>query len=163
MTYVLVAPEMMTSAATNLAAIGSDLSEAHMAAAASTVGLVPAAADEVSLSIAHLCSMYAEDFQGLAGRAAVFHEQFLGSLLSGAASYAHTEIESLIGLLLQDLWYNALVPFGNAVLLPALFDLLELNIKIYQFWHGPGSQPAWLRWIIWELQQAFKNIPPEGF
>ena len=34
MSYVIAAPEMMTSAATDLATIGSDLSAAHTAAAA---------------------------------------------------------------------------------------------------------------------------------
>jgi hypothetical protein len=48
MSYVIAAPEIMTSAAADLAAIGSDLSAAHLAAAAPTVSLVPAAADEVS-------------------------------------------------------------------------------------------------------------------
>jgi hypothetical protein len=47
MSYVIAAPEMMTAAATDLAGIGSALSEAHMAAGPS-VALVPAAADEVS-------------------------------------------------------------------------------------------------------------------
>jgi hypothetical protein len=71
MSYVIAAPEMMTAAAADLAGIGSALSEAHMAAAPSTVGLVPAAADEVSAGVAHLFSRYAEDFQGLAGRGGV--------------------------------------------------------------------------------------------
>ena len=71
MSYVIAAPEMMTAAATDLAGIGSTLTEEHTAAAALTVGLVPAAADEVSAGVAHLFSRYAEDFQGLAGRAAV--------------------------------------------------------------------------------------------
>ena len=48
MSYVIAAPETMTSAATDLAGIGSTLSEAHMAAAPPTVGLVPAAAYEAS-------------------------------------------------------------------------------------------------------------------
>jgi hypothetical protein len=78
MSYAIAAPKMMTSAATDLATIGSDLSVAHMAAAPPTVGLVPAAADEVSAGVAHLFSRYAEDFHGRAGRAAAFHEQFMG-------------------------------------------------------------------------------------
>ena len=59
MSYVIAAPEMMAAAATDLAGIGSDLSAAHTAAAAPTVALVPAAADEVSAGIAHLFSTYA--------------------------------------------------------------------------------------------------------
>jgi triacylglycerol lipase len=41
MSYVIAAPEMMTSAATDLATIGSDLSAAHMAAALPTTALIP--------------------------------------------------------------------------------------------------------------------------
>ena len=48
-----------------------------MVAAAPTVALIPAAADEVSASIAHLFSQHAQDYQALAGQAAVFHEQFV--------------------------------------------------------------------------------------
>jgi hypothetical protein len=91
MSYVIAAPEMMTAAATDLAGIGSVLSEAHAAAVAPTVALVPAAADEVSAGVAHLFSCYAEDFHGLAGKAAAFHEHFVGQLNAGASSYASTE------------------------------------------------------------------------
>jgi hypothetical protein len=99
MSYVIAAPELMTSAATDLASIGSALSEAHVAAAPPTVALVPAAADEVSAGIAHLFSRYAEHFQGLAGRAAAFHEQFAHRLTAGAHSYAATEAANAASLL----------------------------------------------------------------
>ena len=70
MAYVIAAPEMMTAVAGDLGHIGSTLIEEHTAAAASTVGLVPAAADEVSAGIAHLFSRYAEDLSraGSGGR-----------------------------------------------------------------------------------------------
>lgn len=100
MSYVLAAPEMMTSAATDLATIGSDLSGAHTAAAAPTVGLVPAAADEVSASVAHLFSQHAGAYQALAGQAAAFHEQFVQNLKSSAASFVG--IEETIALLLKN-------------------------------------------------------------
>ena len=61
MSYVIAAPEMMTSAATDLATIGSTLSAAHMTAALPTAAVIPAAADEVSASIAHLFSQYGGD------------------------------------------------------------------------------------------------------
>jgi hypothetical protein len=171
MPYVIAAPEIMATAATDLAGIGSDLSAAHTAAAAPTVGLVPAAADEVSAGIAHLFSSYSADFHGLAGRAAVFHEQFLGSLRSGATSYASAEaanIETFIRSLLQNFGQDVLVPaatwllqtFGADVLVPALLDLVYLNIKIYQFWHGPGTTPVWLRQLEAAIAEAFKNLPP---
>ena len=76
MSYVMAAPEMMAAAATDVAAVGSTLSAAHMAAAP-TVAVIRAAADEVSGSIAHLFSGYGQDYQALAGQAAAFHEQFM--------------------------------------------------------------------------------------
>ena len=66
---------------------------AHTAAAAPTViALAPAAgADEVSAGVAHLFSQYAKDFQGLAGKATAFHEQFAQNLKTSAASYTSAE------------------------------------------------------------------------
>ena len=91
MSYVMAAPDMMTSAATDLAAVGSTLSAAHLAAAAPTVAVTPAAADEVSASIAHLFSKFGHGYQTLAGQAAAFHEQFVQRLTAGTGSYAAAE------------------------------------------------------------------------
>jgi len=90
MSYVIAAPEMMTATATDLATIGSNLSAAHMAAAP-TVAVVPAAADEVSASIAHLFSQYGGGFQALAGKASVFHDQFVHNLKASAGAYTSAE------------------------------------------------------------------------
>ena len=91
MSLVIAAPEVMADAAAGLANISSTLDAAHMAAATPTVAVVPAAADEVSASIAHLFSQHAQDYQALAGRAAAFHEQFVQHLTSSAAAYASAE------------------------------------------------------------------------
>ena len=82
---------MLAAAAADLATIDSSLSAAHTAAAAPTVALVPAAADEVSASIAHLFSQHAGDYQAVARQAAAFHEQFIQNLNASAHSYASTE------------------------------------------------------------------------
>jgi hypothetical protein len=127
MSYVIAAPEMMTSAAADLAAIGSNVSAAHMVAAAPTVAVVPAAADEVSAAIASVFANHAQAFQGLAGKAAAFNDQFVQTLKSGGAAYAQTEATSAAGL--RSLWLPllSLVPPGilidasNAALLVALF------------------------------------------
>ena len=91
MSFVIAAPEMMTAAATDLATIGSNVSAAHMAAAAPTVAVIPAAADEVSASIAHLFSGFAQDYQALAGQAAAFNQQFVQHLTASAGSFASAE------------------------------------------------------------------------
>lgn len=91
MSLLIAAPESMTAAAADLANIGSALSAAHTAAATPTVAVIPAAADEVSASIAHLFSQHAQEYQALAGQAAAFQEQFVQHLTSSAGSYASAE------------------------------------------------------------------------
>jgi len=101
MSCVIADPEMMTSAASDLAAIGSTVNAAHMVAAARTTSVIPAAADEVSASIAHLFSQHAANYQALAAQAAAFNDQFVQHLTAGAFSY--TDIEATLAWLLQNL------------------------------------------------------------
>ena len=61
MSAVIAAPQLMEAAATDLSAIGSTLDAAHILAAAPTISVLPAAADEVSAGIADLFSGYARD------------------------------------------------------------------------------------------------------
>jgi hypothetical protein len=68
MSYVIADPEIMTSAASDLARIGSDLSAAHAAAATRTLAVIPAAADEVSTGIAQLFSGYGRTIRRWPGR-----------------------------------------------------------------------------------------------
>ena len=77
MSFVIVAPEMTTAAATDLASIGSTISAANAATAAPTAGMVAAAADEVSAAIAAVFGTYAQGYQSLSAQAAAFHEQFV--------------------------------------------------------------------------------------
>ncbi len=98
MSLLIAAPESMTAAAADLANIGSALSAAHTAAATPTVAVIPAAADEVSASIAHLFSQHAQEYQALAGQAAAFQEQFVQHLTSSAGSYASAEAASAASL-----------------------------------------------------------------
>jgi hypothetical protein len=91
MSSVVADPELMTSVASDLAGIGSNVSVAHMVAAARTTSVIPAAADEVSAGIAHLFAQHAQDYQALAGQASVVHDEFVQHLTSSAASYASTE------------------------------------------------------------------------
>jgi hypothetical protein len=99
MSYVIAAPEMMTAAATDFATIGSNLSAAHMAAAARTTAVIPAAADEVSTGIAQLFSQHAASYQAMAAQAAAFNGQFVQHLTAGAFSYADIEAAITVFLL----------------------------------------------------------------
>ncbi len=111
MAYVIAAPEIMTAAATDLATIASNVNAAHMVAAAPTLALVPAAADEVSAGIAHLFSQHAANYQALAGQAAAFQEQFVQHLTAAAFSYA--SIEAALANLLQ--FGDFLSEIGNVI------------------------------------------------
>jgi hypothetical protein len=131
MSYVMATPELMTSAATDLATIGANVSAAHMAAAASTVALVPAAADEVSAGIAHVFSGYAADFHGLASGAAAFQQQFVQNLKTSALSYA--SVEDAIASFLQGLITSA-GSFVNSLNQQLQQLLNELrNVLLYAF------------------------------
>ncbi len=99
MSAVIAVPELMAEAATDMATIGSNLSAAHMTAAAATVAVLPAAADEVSASIAHLFSGYGQDYQKLAGESAASYEHFVQHLTASAGAYASAEAANTAALL----------------------------------------------------------------
>jgi len=65
----LLAPEMVAEAAGNLAGIGSAISEANSAAAASTTQLLAAGQDEVSAAISALFSSHGQGFQAVSAQA----------------------------------------------------------------------------------------------
>ena len=146
MAYVIAAPETMTSAATDLATIGSNLSAAHAAAAPPTLAVLPAAADEVSASIAHLFSRHGQDYQALAAQAAAFQEQFVQNLTASAGSYAGAEAAS--ASLLQPLTASA-GSFTSAIatLQSQILNLLnsvnaawdQLLNSLTGFWNSPYS------------------------
>jgi PE family len=91
MSCVIATPEFVTAAATDLANVGSSLSEANAAAATPTTGVLAAAEDEVSAAIAALFSAHGQGFQALGAQAAAFHAQFVQALTAGAGSYVSAE------------------------------------------------------------------------
>jgi len=90
--FLIVAPELIADAATDLANLGSLIGSANSAAAAAITGVLPAAADEVSAQIAALFSSHAVGYQQLSAQAATFHQQFVQSLTAGAGTYAAAEV-----------------------------------------------------------------------
>jgi hypothetical protein len=156
MSYVIAVPEMMTSAASDLAAIGSDVSAAHLAAATPTVSLIPAAADEVSAAVTHLFSRYAQDFHGLAAKAAAFHDQFMATLTTGAHSYAATEAAAVASL-----------GHGAASLpsLPSIGNILgNILVPLHQwFLTWPASIQGFVNDITRPLQAALVPLAVLAF
>ena len=91
MTYVVVAPEMVAAAATDLANVGSTLSAANAAAPAPTMGVLAAGADEVSAAIAALFQAHGQAYHVLSAQAAAFQTKFEAALTAGANAYASAE------------------------------------------------------------------------
>ena len=135
MSFVIAAPEMMTAAATDMATIGSNVSAAHMMAAARTTSVIPAAVDEVSTGIARLVSQHATDYQALAAKAAAFHEQFMHHLTAGAFSYASIEAApaASLGSLLSLVPPGILINLGMAGIDAGLFLIAGIVIGYLAF------------------------------
>lgn len=100
---------MVAEAAGSLAGIGSAINGANAAAAASTTQLLPAASDEASGATSALFGGYAQEYQALSAQMALFHDQFVQALTSGARMYAATEAANASPLqtLEQDVLINA--------------------------------------------------------
>lgn len=92
MSFVVTAPEIVTTAAGSLATIGSTLRDATSAVASSTTGVAAAAADEVSIAISELFGSYGQEFQAVSAQATAFHDEFVSLLNGGAAAYLDAEI-----------------------------------------------------------------------
>ncbi len=86
MSYVLALPEMMSTAATDVSAIGSVVAKANQGVAGATTGIFAAAQDEVSVAIAALFSAHAQGYQALSSQAAAYHKWFMQTLTGAAGS-----------------------------------------------------------------------------
>ncbi|MGB9306650.1 MAG: PE family protein, partial [Mycobacterium sp.] len=91
MDLLVVAPEFVTAAATDLANVGSTLTQANAAAATPTSQLLAAASDEVSETIAALFGEHAQAYQARSAQAQGFHQQFVQLLTAGAGAYTAAE------------------------------------------------------------------------
>ncbi|HTQ16258.1 PE-PPE domain-containing protein [Mycobacterium sp.] len=91
MSLVVVEPEALAAAASDLTSLGSAIGGANATAAAQTTGLLAAGADEVSTAIAALFGAHGQAFQVASARAAAFHQEFVQALTAGAGSYATVE------------------------------------------------------------------------
>ena len=91
MSLLVMAPELLASAAADLKSISSALDAAHAAAAGPTTGLLAAGADEVSVAVASLFSGHGKAFQALSAQASTFHTQFVQALSGAQGAYAAAE------------------------------------------------------------------------
>ena len=91
MNFVAAQPESLAMAAGRLQEIGSALTAQNSASAAPMTGVLPAAADVVSLLTAAQFAKHGQMFQTLSAQAAALHENFVNTLRASAGSYAATE------------------------------------------------------------------------
>ncbi len=94
MSYLLVAPELLTSAATDLEGIASALSTANLAAAVPTTGMLAAGADEVSAAVASLFAGYGQAYQSISLQANAFQAQFIQAINGAGGAYVAAEAAS---------------------------------------------------------------------
>src|ERR1700730_7524319 len=93
MSFIVVTPEMLVAAASQLQGTGSALSAANSAAVAAITRVVAAGQDEVSAGIASVFSEYARSYQVLSVQAAGFHAQFVQATKLAAEQYQAAENE----------------------------------------------------------------------
>ena len=91
MPFVTTYPEKIAAAASQLQTIGASLTLGSAAAAGPTTGVVPAAADEVSVLTAAQFAAHAQRYQALSAQATTIHNLLVATLAAGAGSYAATE------------------------------------------------------------------------
>ncbi len=89
--FVIAAPEVLAAASQDFAGIGSAIRAANAAAAGSTTRVLAAAGDEVSAAISDVFGGYAQQYQALSARAALFGEQFVQAVHWAAGAYAGAE------------------------------------------------------------------------
>ena len=98
MSFLTTAPEMLAAAASDLEGIGSMMSAANGAAATPTTGVIPAAADEVSVLTAAQFGTHAQIYQAISAQAAAIHQMFVTTLGTSAGSYAATEAANAVAV-----------------------------------------------------------------
>ncbi|ORA10681.1 hypothetical protein BST12_26545, partial [Mycobacterium angelicum] len=94
MAYVHVMPQALATAATDLASIGSVLSDATAAVAIPTVDIPAPAADDVSAAVTSLFSEYGQSWQAVSKETGWLHHQFIAALNGGGFKYMATELSS---------------------------------------------------------------------
>lgn len=134
--------------------------------------MLPAAADEVSASVAHLFSESPRGYQALAGQAAAFHAQFVQHL-SGSAQ-AYTAAEAANAAALQPLAAITGSLGGIQTQLVNAFNTTveQITNTLAGFWESVKSVLYDLVFIVWFLAllvawayylQGGGQIPPGGF
>src|SRR5262249_9425900 len=125
MSYMPAAPELITSAAQDLASLHSTLDQAAASMAGPTSLIAPAAPDEISGMVADVFNDVGRQTQALYAQASAFHRDFANLMHAGATAYARTEAAGATALAsAEDMGAQA----GNA-----LDQLTELPLAAVEF------------------------------
>lgn len=120
MAFLTTVPELLLAAAGQLQAIGSAVTAANSMAALSITGVVPAAADDVSVMTAAAFAGYGQQYQALSAEASMIHEHFVKALGLSADSYSATEAANATQAAGGHLTPAHMAPVAPARLAPAV-------------------------------------------
>jgi hypothetical protein len=83
MALTTIQPKTLTAAAANLQEIGAAMAARNAAVTAPTIGLIPAAADEVSALTATQFAVHGATYQAVSAQAAAIHQMFTAIMSAG--------------------------------------------------------------------------------
>ncbi len=92
MSFLLVYPDLLSSATRDLENLGSALNSANMSASLPTGELVAAGADEISAAVATLFAEHGQRYQAVAGQFATSYERFVLRLLEATREFVTAEV-----------------------------------------------------------------------
>lgn len=96
MSFVTTQPEALSAAAESLSGTGVALAAQNAAAQIPTTGVVPPAADEVSVLTAAQFAAHGQMYQQISAQAAAIHEMFVATLNGSAGAYAAAEAANAV-------------------------------------------------------------------
>jgi len=156
MSYVRTSPELMTTAAAELEAIGASIGTATAAAAGSMSGVPAAGGDEVSAATADVFRAYGQEFRRTVDDAVAFHAGFARAL--AAAGNAYAEAEAATAALLF-----GRTPIGAPAALTRLASANPITALIMGGTENPGPAPGYLSAINTAyIQTLFPGATPQG-
>ena len=174
MTSLLTEPQLITTAAANVAEIRSAIGAAKSAAAGPTTGMAAAAADEVSAATAKLFGAYAQEYQSVLAQAGVFHEEFAAALASAGNAYKAAEagnasaLSGALGQLtspIQSLLGGAPAATTTSTPTPAVVQPTLQGTTIGLIMGGSGlpiPPPSYVTATLNYVNQHFNVLPGNG-
>lgn len=97
--FMTALPTSIESAAASLAAIGGTVAAGNAAGSATTIGVVPPAAEPASALLAAAFGTHAGVYQVTQAIGSVIHEMFVATLAGSAGSYAAAEALNIAAMI----------------------------------------------------------------